>query len=239
MQHESTPARDGTDYIVVGTGPGGSPVIRRLVDAGHRVTVLEAGPTDTRPEIDDPLAGFALFGSDIDWALGTEPQAGAGGRVLYQPRGRTLGGTSAINGMVYVRGAAAVYDTWAANGAAGWAWKDVEPYFRALEDFGPEPGAGRGTGGPLHVQRNPDPDPVATSFVEAAVGAGHPFNDDYNDGDSRGASYTQTTIADGTRVTAWRAYVAPVLGSPLLTVVTGAQVTRVLIEAETAGEAEA
>ncbi|WP_306368767.1 GMC family oxidoreductase [Nocardiopsis sp. CC223A] len=234
MEHESAPTGTGTDrgadYIVVGTGPGGSPVVRRLVDAGHRVTVLEAGPTDARPEIDDPRATFALFGTEVDWGLLTEPQEHLGGRVLYLPRGRTLGGTSAINGMVYVRGAAADFDAWEAAGAAGWAWKDVEPYFRRLEDFGPEPGSGRGSGGPLPVRRNPAPDPVAAAFVAAAAGAGHPRNDDYNDGEALGASLTQATLVDGGRVTAWRAYVAPVLGSPLLTVVTGAHVTRVLIE---------
>ncbi|MFL1379685.1 GMC family oxidoreductase [Nocardiopsis protaetiae] len=234
MQHENAPERTGTDtgadYIVVGTGPGGSPVIRRLIDAGHRVTVLEAGPTDARPEIDDPRATFALFGTEVDWGLPTEPQQHLGDRVLYLPRGRTLGGTSAINGMVYVRGAAADFDAWEAAGAVGWAWKDVEPYFRRLEDFGPEPGPERGTGGPLPVRRNPDPDPSAAAFVAAAAGAGHPLNDDYNDGESLGASLTQATLVDGARVTAWRAYVAPVLGSPLLTVVTEAHVTRVLIE---------
>ncbi|CAL9375126.1 Alcohol dehydrogenase [acceptor] [Nocardiopsis dassonvillei] len=230
MEYENTPAPGGTDYIVVGTGPGGSPVVRRLVDAGHRVTVLEAGPTDTRPEIDDPRGAFALFGSEVDWALLSEPQEHLGGRVLYQPRGRTLGGTSILNGMVYNRGAAADFDAWAASGAVGWAWPDVEPYFRRLEDFGPGAGPARGVGGPLSVRRNPAPDPAATAFVEAAVGAGHPFNDDYNDGESRGASFTQATLVDGARVTAWRAYVAPVLASPLLTVVTEAHVTRVLVE---------
>ncbi|MEU0491413.1 GMC family oxidoreductase N-terminal domain-containing protein [Nocardiopsis sp. NPDC006139] len=237
MHHENTPTHTGTgtgegaDYIVVGTGPGGSPVIRRLIDAGHRVTVLEAGPTDARPGIEDPRAAFSLFGTEIDWGLLTEPQEHLGGRALYLPRGRVLGGTSAINGMAYVRGAAADFDAWEATGAAGWAWRDVEPYFRRLEDFGPGPGAGRGTGGPLPVRRNDDPDPVAAAFVAAAEGAGYPRNDDYNDdGGPLGASLVQATLVDGGRVTAWRAYVAPVLGSPLLTVVTEAHVTRVLVE---------
>ncbi len=227
MEHESS----GTDYIVVGTGPGGSAVVRRLIDAGHRVTVLEAGPTDARPEIEDPLAAFALFGTEVDGGLLTEPQGDAGDRVLYMPRGRALGGTSILNGMVYARGAAADFEAWARAGADGWGWAEVEPYFRRLEAFGPRPGPGRGTDGPLPVRRNADPDPVAAAFVRAAGGAGHPVRDDPNDGeDGRGAGLTQATMVDGRRVTAWRAYVVPVLGSPLLTVVTEARVTRVLIE---------
>ena len=234
MHRTHSPTHSGsggeTDYIVVGTGPGGSPVVRRLVDAGHRVTVLESGPADSHPEIDDPRSAFALFGTEVDWGLLTEPQEHLNGRTLYLPRGRVLGGTSAINGMVYVRGAAADFDAWEESGAAGWAWKDVEPYFRRLEDFGPEPGPGRGSGGPLAVRRNTDPDPVASAFITAAAHAGYPRNDDYNDEEVLGAALLQATLVDGVRVTAWRAYTAPVLDSPLLTVLTRAHVDRVLIE---------
>lgn len=104
---------------------------RRLVDAGLSVLVLEAGPADERPEIADPLGSFSLFGSEVDWAFTSVPQRELGGRTLYQPRGKTLGGSTALNGMLCVRGAPADYDGWAAAGAAGWAWRDVEPYFRS------------------------------------------------------------------------------------------------------------
>lgn len=211
-----------TDYVVVGAGAAGSVPVRRLIDAGHRVTVIEAGPADTRPEIDDPFGAMALFGTELDWAFTTEPQVAAGGRRLYQPRGRALGGCTTLSGMVYVRGAAADYDAWAAAGADGWAWSDVEPYFRRLED------------GPLHVQKHPGPDELTAAFLAAAARAGHPLNPDYNDGDSRGASLTQTTIettASGAhRVTPWRAYTGPVADSPLLTVVTEATADRVLLD---------
>ncbi|WBB69041.1 GMC family oxidoreductase N-terminal domain-containing protein [Micromonospora sp. WMMD812] len=210
-------SHDTTDFVVIGAGTAGSVVARRLVDAGYRVVVIEAGPSDTREEIGDPLRGAALFGGEVDWGFGTEPQPHAGGRVLYQPRGKTLGGSSVLNGMLYVRGSRADYDAW----GDGWAWSDVEPRFRRLEAH---------HGGPVHIQRNTDPDPLVRAFVDAAVGAGHPFNHDYNAGDSRGASFTQHTIKDGRRVTAWRAYVGPVRESPLLRVVTDALVSRILIE---------
>jgi choline dehydrogenase len=221
---------ESADVVVVGAGTAGSVVVRRLVDAGHRVIVIEAGPTDGRPEIASPFGAAALFASEVDWALSTVPQSHANDRVLYQPRGRSLGGSTILNGMLYIRGARTDYDAWAAAGATGWSWQEVEPYFRRIENYdGPADGA-RGTSGPLSVHRNTDPDPLVTSFVDAAVQAGHPYNDDYNVGDSRGASYTQATVHQGDRVTAWRAYVRPVADSPLLRVITDALVTKVVVE---------
>ncbi|MEU8256619.1 GMC family oxidoreductase N-terminal domain-containing protein [Micromonospora inaquosa] len=218
------------DIVVVGAGTAGSVVVRRLVDAGHRVAVIEAGPTDGRPEIDSPFGAAALFASEVDWALSTVPQSHANGRVLYQPRGRSLGGSTILNGMLYIRGARSDYDAWAAAGATGWSWQEVEPYFRRLENYdGPTDGA-RGTRGPLPVHRHIDPDPLVTAFVDAAVQAGHPRNDDYNTGDSRGASYAQATVEQGARVTAWRSYVQPVADSPLLRVITDALVTKIVID---------
>ncbi|MGW3894142.1 GMC family oxidoreductase [Micromonospora profundi] len=221
---------ENADVVVVGAGTAGSVVVRRLVDAGHRVAVIEAGPTDGRPEIASPFGAGALFASEVDWALSTVPQSHANGRVLYQPRGRSLGGSTILNGMLYIRGARSDYDAWAAAGATGWSWPEVEPYFRQLENYDGATDGARGTHGPLPVHRNTDPDPLVTSFVDAAVQAGHPYNDDYNAGDSRGVSYAQATVDNGERVTAWRAYVQPVVDSPLLRVITDALVTKVVIE---------
>ncbi|MEE1938256.1 GMC family oxidoreductase N-terminal domain-containing protein [Streptomyces sp. TRM 70361] len=218
------------DFVVVGAGTAGSVVVRRLLDAGHRVAVVEAGPSDTNEEIADPFRGAALIGSEVDWSFSTEPQPCANNRVMSQARGKSLGGSSVLNGMIYVRGAQSDYDAWAAGGATGWAWQDIEPYFRELEAYDGPPNAARGQNGPLNIQRNLDPDPLVRAFVDAAVEAGHPYNDDYNSGDSRGASFLQHTAVQGRRVTAWRAYVGPVVISPLLQVITDAHVSRVLIE---------
>lgn len=219
------------DYVIVGAGAAGSVVARRLVDAGRSVVILEAGPADDRDEIADPLGSFALFGSDNDWAFSTVPQAEIGDRTLYQPRGKSLGGSTILNGMLYVRGSASDYDGWADAGASGWSWSDVEPYFRKLEAFdGPNPGRLRGTDGPTAVQHHPTPDPLSRAFVDSAVLAGAPFVDDYNAGDSRGASFTQSTIHDGRRVTAWRAYVGPVARHPNLVVITGSTVVRIVVK---------
>ncbi|AWW41541.1 GMC family oxidoreductase [Streptomyces cadmiisoli] len=219
-----------SDFVVVGAGTAGSVVVRRLMDAGHTVTVIEAGPSDTREDISLPYPAPTLFGSEVDWAVNTEPQPGANDRVMYQPRGKTLGGSSAINGLWYTRGDEADYDAWAAGGASGWAWRDVEPYFRKLESYDGAPDGTRGHDGPVHIRRHPAPDPLVSAFLDAAVQSGHPRNEDYNSGDSRGASAGQHTIHNGRRVSAWRAYVAPVGDSPHLRVVTDALVAKVLVE---------
>lgn len=228
----SAAQQDKADAVVIGAGSAGAVVARRLLDAGHRVTVLEAGPADDSENIHDPLASVGLWGTEFDWNFRTVPQAFAHGVELPQPRGRTLGGTGAMNGMIYVRGVPSDYDAWALQGANGWTWADVEPYFRKLENYEGGAVGGRGAGGPLNVQRLPDPAPIVKAFVEAAQQAGYPYNDDYNDDRtiSDGVSYLQTTIRDGRRASSWVEYVRPVEDDPRLAVVTGATVTRILIE---------
>ncbi|MFG2799965.1 GMC family oxidoreductase [Streptomyces pseudovenezuelae] len=220
------------DVVVVGAGSAGAVVARRLLDAGLTVTVLEAGPADEAEAIHDPLQSVNLLGSEFDWKYRTVPQTNANGVELLQPRGRTLGGTSSVNGMIYARGVPSDYDAWVLRGAAGWSWSEVEPYFRKLEDYDGGAVGGRGVGGPLHIQRLPDPSPIVRAFVKAAEEAGYPYNDDYNDdrGLSEGVSYLQTTIRDGRRVSSWESYVRPVADSPRLSVVTEATVTRILVE---------
>lgn len=228
----STSNNTQTDVVVVGAGSAGAVVARRLLDAGLTVTVLEAGPADDSEAIHDPLQSPALLGTEYDWSYRTVPQTSASGAELLQPRGRTLGGTSSINGMIYVRGVPSDYDAWVLQGAAGWAWSEVEPYFRKLEDYDGGAVGGRGVGGPLHIQRLPDPSPIVRAFVKAAEEAGYPYNDDYNDDRrvSDGVSYLQTTIRDGRRVSSWDAYVRPVADDPRLSVVTEATVARILVE---------
>ncbi len=221
---------DRFDVVVVGAGTAGSVVVRRLVDAGLRVAVIEAGPCDSRSEIDSPFGAAALFGSEVDWAFSTVPQIAAKSRVLYQPRGKALGGSMIFNGMLHINGARSDYDAWAAQGATGWAWREIEPYFRRLEAYDGPPSPSRGTAGPLPIHRNADPDPLVRAFVEAAVEAGYAYNDDYNTGDSRGVSFVQATVRDGRRATAWRSYVVPIAESPHLRIITNALVTRILLE---------
>ena len=122
------------DYIIIGAGSAGSVVTRRLVDAGLKVLLLEAGPRDDMPAIHNPPEAMALWHSAVDWGFSTQPQIYAGKQDIYWPRGKTLGGSSAINGMMYVRGLPSDYDNWAAMGATGWSWKDVLPYFRKAEN---------------------------------------------------------------------------------------------------------
>jgi choline dehydrogenase len=219
-----------SDYVVIGAGTAGAVVVRRLLDAGHRVTVLEGGARDDKDEISSPFGAMALFGSEVDWALSTVAQEHANDRVMYQPRGKALGGSTILNGMLFIRGSASDYDAWAAQGAKGWSWADVEPYFRKLENFDGPGDERRGTAGPVPVHYNTDADPLVRDIVAAAVEAGHPHNDDYNAGDSIGASLAQATVAGGERVTAWRAYVAQLQDSPRLQVITDALVSRVILE---------
>ena len=223
---------DATEYIVVGAGSAGSALVRRLVDAGHSVHVIEAGAADTNPAIHSPQGWPALLMSPDDWAVMTTPQEHLGGRVVYWPRGKTLGGSSSMNGMIYMRGDRSDYDGWAAQGATGWSWDDVLPYFRRSEDHADGADEFHGAGGPLHVERIPGEarNPVAAAFVEAALAAGIAPTDDFNRDVLDGAGFNHTTTKDGRRHSAWQAFVAPVLDSPLLTVTTGALVHRVIVE---------
>lgn len=223
---------DTADYVVVGAGSAGSAIVRRLVDAGHSVHVIEAGGVDSSPHIHSPQGWPALLMSENDWAVMTTPQEHLGGRVVYWPRGKTLGGSSSLNGMIYMRGDRSDYDGWAAAGADGWSWSDVLPYFLRSEDHADGADEYHGSGGPLHVERIPEDkrNPVAAAFVEAAVQAGLDRTDDFNRERLDGAGFNHTTTKDGQRHSAWQAYVAPIADSALLTVTAGALVHRVIVE---------
>ena len=218
------------DYIIIGAGSAGSVVTRRLVDAGLKVLLLEAGPRDDMPAIHNPPEAMALWHSAVDWGFSTQPQIYAGKQDIYWPRGKTLGGSSSINGMMYVRGLPSDYDNWAAMGATGWSWKDVLPYFRKAENCNIDGLSNlHATGGLLQVSR-PAMTPLAHAFVEAGQQAGLRLVQDYNNGqDSTGVSFPQYTMTpDGKRASAWVCYGDAIRGADNLSVITEARVLKLL-----------
>ena len=218
------------DYIVVGAGSSGCAVAARLAeDPAIRVLLLEAGGRDWRPEVHIPAGIVRLIGNPrADWAHLAEPDPSRSGKVDLWPAGKMLGGSSSINGMLFVRGAAADFDGWAAAGNPGWSYADVLPYFRRMETAEGQSGQLRGQLGPLHVQPLRTRHPTGAAFEAAAVAAGLAANPDYNGASQEGVSPPQVTQRRGLRWSAARAYLAK--RPPNLTVVTGAQVERVAIE---------
>ncbi|HEX5452353.1 MAG TPA: GMC family oxidoreductase N-terminal domain-containing protein [Stellaceae bacterium] len=222
---------DTYDFIVTGAGSAGCPVAARLSESGkYRVLLLEAGGPDRNPWIHIPL-GYTKTYTDprVNWMFESEPEKELNGRTLYQPRGKVLGGTSSINGMVYMRGTPSDYDNWRQRGCEGWDWESVLPFFRKAENQ--ERGADEfhGTGGPLRVS-NPVRSPLGDAMVKAAIEAGVPANPDFNGARQEGVGYYQTTTNNRRRWSAARAYLKNAKRRPNLTVATDAHATRVLIE---------
>jgi len=219
------------DYVVVGSGSAGSALAYRLSEDGrHSVIVIEYGGTDIGPLIQMPSAlSIPMNMPTYDWGFSTEPEPHLGGRVLATPRGKVLGGSSSINGMVYVRGHARDFDHWAEQGAAGWAYADVLPYFKRMEhSHGGEEGW-RGTSGPLHVQRGPRTNPLYAAFVEAGAQAGFELTPDYNGAKQEGFGAMEQTIWGGRRWSAANAYLRPALKRKNVSLVRGLA-RRVVIE---------
>ncbi|WAC90366.1 GMC family oxidoreductase [Mycobacterium sp. Aquia_213] len=218
-----------TDFIVVGAGASGSVVARRLLDRGYSVHVLEAGPADTNPDIRISSRWPALLHSGADWAFMTTPQRHANDRRLYWPRGKVLGGSSSINGQIYIRGHGSDYDGWAQLGCTGWDFESVFGLFLRSEDHVDGASPWHGAGGPLSVERITRPNPTSVAFIEGANALGHQVIDDFNGPHQVGVGYSQVTTRNGRRVSAWRSFMAPMRGNPRLAVTTGALVHHVII----------
>jgi len=220
------------DYVVVGGGSAGCAVAARLSeDSSVRVCLVEAGGDGRSFLIDTPLLLAVTVPRKIhNWAFETEPQPGLGGRRGFQPRGKALGGSSAINAMVYMRGHPGDYDDWAAAGNPGWGWRDVLPVFRRGEHNERGADALHGTGGPLNVADVRSPNPVSLAFVDAGVQAGHARNADFNGASQSGVGLYQVTQKNGRRWSAARAYLDPASGRGNLSLLTGTQALRLLMD---------
>ena len=211
------------DYVIVGAGSAGCVLAYRLgEDPGVRIAVIEAGPADTDPQIHVPFAFGALLKSRVDWDLVSEPEPGLDLRRNYIPRGKVLGGSSSLNAMIYIRGNRLDYDEWAADGADGWGYEDVLPYFRRAEDN--ERGESRyhGVGGPLSVTDARSPHPLVDTMIAAALESGMPANDDHNGEVQDGAGRDQFTIRDGRRCSTAVAYLEPAVARGNVDVFTNA-----------------
>jgi choline dehydrogenase len=236
------------DYIVVGAGSGGSAVAFRLAEAGHSVLVVEAGGTDAGPFIRMPGAlSYPMNMARYNWGLSTEPEPHLGGRRLATPRGRVIGGSSSINGMVWVRGHPRDFDTWAEMGAQGWSHADVLPYFRRLETWhgavdaegaessvgvppnGPTGGGWRGTSGPVHITRGRRENPLFDAFIRAGHQAGYPLTRDVNGAQQEGFGAMEASIWRGERWSTARAYLRPALATRRARLVRG-EVAKVVLD---------
>lgn len=220
------------DFIVVGAGSAGCALAYRLSeDPANRVLLLEYGGTDAGPFIQMPAAlSYPMNMSRYDWGYESEPEPHLGGRKLATPRGKVIGGSSSINGMVYVRGHALDYDTWEDMGATGWGSRHVLPYFQRMEtSHGGQPGW-RGTTGPLHVTRGTKWNPLFDAFKDAGEQAGYGLSDDYNGQRQEGFADMEMTVHKGNRWSAANAYLKPALKRPNLELIKRAFVRKVLIE---------
>jgi choline dehydrogenase len=215
------------DYIVVGAGAAGSVLAAELSVSGAQVLVIESGGADDAPTIMNPSIWFYNVGGPLDYHLPINPSPRLNNRKFNMALGHVLGGGTSINAMVWMRGMQRDYDGWAKNGAKGWAFADVLPVFKSQEDWEGGANEWRGSGGPIHIRRPKDPHPTAPAFIEAARQMGMPILDDVNGPMRPGAGYINMNIAaDGTRVSAVRAFLRPALSRPNLTLLLNTDVVK-------------
>jgi choline dehydrogenase len=221
------------DYIVVGTGSAGCTIAARLSeDASCRVLLIEAGGADINlPALQNPLLWPANFGTDVDWAYQTTPQARAVGRVIDWPRGKVIGGSSSINAMIWVWGHAADFDQWAYAGSQGWDYARLKPVFQSIETCARKSsGGGRGTNGAMHVEPVPEPNPLTAGFFQACEEMGHQFLDDVSAPIRDGAGYVDFNTKDGRRFSVVHGYLIPALERENLTLLSGTRVEALSFE---------
>ena len=220
------------DYVIVGAGSAGCVLANRLTASGqHSVLLLEAGPRDSNIWIHVPLGYGKLFKeASVNWMFQTEPEPGLNGRSVFQPRGKVLGGSSSINGLLYVRGQHEDYDRWRQRGNVGWGYDDVLPYFKKAENQQRGANDYHGADGPLPVSDWRHHDPLSEAFVKAAAEVGIPTNPDFNGATQEGAGFFQTTTKRGRRASTARSYLRPAMQRSNLHVETEAQAQRLLFE---------
>ena len=228
------------DYVIVGAGSAGCVLANRLsADGKNSVLLLEAGPKDSNLWIHVPLGYAKLFkDKSVNWMYQTEPEPGLGGRQVFQPRGKVLGGSSSINGLLYVRGQHEDYDRWRQHGNAGWGYEDVLPYFKKAENQQRGADTYHGVDGPLPVSDWRHADPLSEAFVVAAAETGIPTNPDFNGATQEGAGFFQTTTRRGRRASTAFSYLRPARGRGNLHVETEALAQRILFEGRRARAVE-
>jgi choline dehydrogenase len=228
------------DYVIVGAGSAGCVLANRLsADGKHSVLLLEAGPKDSNLWIHVPLGYGRLFKEGtVNWMYQTEPEPGLDGRTVFQPRGKVLGGSSSINGLLYVRGQHEDYDRWRQHGNTGWGYDDVLPYFKKAENQQRGPDDFHGVGGPLPVSDLTHADPLSAAFIEAAAEIGIPKNPDFNGATQEGAGFFQTTTRRGRRASTAVAYLRPAKDRKNLRIETSALAQRVVFDGRRAAAVE-